>query len=107
MQSIGPAYILLFVDIMGASDAPQTYSPQELRQDLAALEAQIGRIHPDVEHSVRKADLARALSGLKAQLNRSMTRDEAWVALSVLNPVMADGHLVVTFPGGTGGGVRR
>jgi hypothetical protein len=90
-----------------AADAPQTFSPRELRQDLAELEAQIGRIHPDVEHSVRKAELARALSGVKARLDRSMTRDEAWVAMAALNPVMADGHLVVTFPGGTGAELKR
>jgi hypothetical protein len=90
-----------------AADTPQTFSPRELRQDLAELEAQIGRIHPDVEHSVRKAELARALSGVKAQLNRPMTRDEAWVALAALNPVMKDGHLVVTFPGGTSAELSR
>jgi hypothetical protein len=90
-----------------AADAPQTFSPQELRQDLAELEAAIGRIHPDVEHSVRKAELARALSGVKAGLDRSMTRDEAWVAMTALNPVMKDGHLVVTFPGGTSAELSR
>lgn len=91
----------------GATDAPQTFTAQELRQDLAELEAAIGRIHPDVEHSVRKADLARALAGVKARLNRPMTRDEAWVEMAALNPVMADGHMVVTYPGGTGAEISR
>ena len=90
-----------------ATDAPQTFSPQELRQDFAELEAAIGRIHPDVEHSVRKAELARALSGVKARLDRSMTRDEAWVTMAALNPVMADGHLVVTFPRGASAELSR
>jgi hypothetical protein len=107
MRSIGLVFVLLYTGFVGATDAPQTFSPQELRQDLAELEAQIGRIHPDVEHSVRKAELARALSGVKAQLNRPMTRDEAWVALAALNPVMKDGHLVVTFPGGTSAELSR
>lgn len=91
----------------GATEAPQTFSAQELKQDLAELEAAIGRIHPDVEHSVRKAELARALSRVRAQLDRTMTRDEAWVAMAALNPVMADGHLVVTFPGGSSAELNR
>jgi hypothetical protein len=107
MRSIGLVFVLLYTGFVGATDAPQTFSPQELRQDLAELEAAIGRIHPDVEHSVRKADLARALSELKARLNRPMTRDEAWVAMAALNPVMADGHLVVTYPGGSGAELNR
>jgi hypothetical protein len=107
MRSIGLVFVLLYAGFVGATDAPQTFSPQELRQDLAELEAAIGRIHPDVEHSVRKADLARALSELKARLNRPMTRDEAWVAMAALNPVMADGHLVVTYPGGSGAELNR
>src|SRR4029453_13715091 len=100
-------FLLLCAGFVGATDAPQTFSPQELRQDLAELEAEIGRIHPDVEHSVRKADLARALSDVRARLNRPMTRDEAWVAMAALNPVMADGHLVVTFPGGSSAELNR
>jgi hypothetical protein len=107
MRFIRLCLLLLLGGVAGATDAPQTFSPQELRQDLAELEAAIGRIHPDVEHSVRKADLARALSGVKARLDRSMTRDEAWVAMAALNPVLADGHLVVTFPGGTSAELSR
>jgi hypothetical protein len=107
MRFIRLCSLLLLGGVAGATDAPQTFSPQELRQDLAELEAAIGRIHPDVEHSVRKADLARALAGVKARLDRSMTRDEAWVAMAALNPVMADGHLVVTFPGGASAELGR
>jgi Periplasmic protease len=107
MRSICLVFILLYAGFAGATDAPQTFSPRELRQDLAELEAAIDRIHPDVEHSVRKADLARALSDVRARLNRPMTRDEAWVTLAALNPVMADGHLVVTFPGGSSAELNR
>ncbi|HET9447805.1 MAG TPA: S41 family peptidase [Steroidobacteraceae bacterium] len=99
--------LLVVVGQASGAEAPQTFSPQELRQDLAELEAQIYRIHPDVEHSVRKADLARALSGVRARLDRSMTREEAWVTLAALNPVMSDGHLVVTYPGGSGAEISR
>ena len=105
MRSIRLCLFLAFMHagaLASASEPPQTFSAQELRQDLAELETQIYRIHPDVEHSVRKADLARALSGVRARLDRSMTREEAWVTMAALNPVMADGHLVVTYPGGSG-----
>ncbi len=107
MRSTCLVFIALYAGFAGATDAPQTFSPQELRRDLAELEAAIDGIHPDVEHSVRKADLARALSEVKARLDRSMTRDEAWLAMAALNPVMADGHLVVTFPGGSGAELNR
>jgi hypothetical protein len=107
MRRIGPVLILLYAGLAGATDAPQTFSPRELRQDLAELEAAINRIHPDVEHSVRKADLERALSDVRARLNRPMTRDEAWLAMAALNPILADGHLVVTFPGGSGAELDR
>jgi Periplasmic protease len=99
--------LLHFCGTVDATEAPQAFSPEELRQDLAELQAQIGRIHPDVEHSVHRADLARALSGVKARLDRNMTRDEAWLAMAALNPVMADGHLVVTFPGGASAELSR
>lgn len=105
-QLLGLALVLARGEA-SAADAPQTFSPQELRQDLAEVQAQIERIHPDVEHSVRKADLARAVAGVKRRLDRSMTREEAWSAMAALNPVMADGHLVVTFPGGTGAEIQR
>ena len=36
-----------------------------------------------------------------------MTTDEAWKVLSGLNPVMADGHLTVLFPGGTAAEIQR
>jgi peptidase S41-like protein len=107
MRCIGLVCLLLCVGFVQATDAPQAFSAQELRQDLAELEAAIARIHPDVEHSVPKAELARALAGVRARLNRPMTGEEAWLTMAALNPVMADGHLVVTFPGGSSAELSR
>jgi hypothetical protein len=107
MRFIGLVFILLYAGLLGASDAPQTFSPQELRQDLAELAGAIDRTHPDVTHSVRRGDLDRALSGVRAQLDHAMTGNEAWLAMAALNPVMADGHLVVTFPGGSAAEIQR
>lgn len=90
-----------------AADVPLTFSPQLLREDLSALQAQIERIHPDVGHSVDKAVLAKAIAGVEKRLDRAMTAHDAWVVLSTLNPTLADGHLVVVYPGGSAAEVRR
>jgi hypothetical protein len=82
------------------ADEPQKFSPQQLRDDLSALEAGIERTHPDIEHSVDRETLARAIGDVKARLDHPMTRDEAWTVFTALNPVLADGHLSITFPGG-------
>jgi hypothetical protein len=59
-------------------------------------------------HAVRgQAELARALSGVKARLTRPMDRDAARAELTALNPIMADGHMAVTFPGGASAEISR
>ena len=90
-----------------AADLPPTFSPQQLRDDLSALQAQIERIHPDVGHSVDKAVLAQAIAEVEKRLDRDMTAHDAWVVMSTLNPTLADGHLVVAYPGGTAAEMRR
>jgi hypothetical protein len=97
----------LIVTCAHGAEAPPTFSPERLREDLASLEATLARIHPDLAHSVDRATLTRAIAGVDAQLTRPMTRDEAWAEFSALNPVLADGHLVVTYPGGVGAELAR
>jgi hypothetical protein len=82
------------------TQAPQTFTAAQLREDLDALEAALARVHPNIAHSVAAPQLTQALANMRARLDRPMTRDEAWVAMSTLNPVFADGHLVVALPGG-------
>jgi hypothetical protein len=101
------SYLFLLPESEAAAAEPQPFSVRQLREDLAELQAIIERTHPDVEHSVRKAVLSRALAGVKSRLDRPMNRDEAWVAMAALNPVMADAHMAITFPGGIGGELRR
>jgi hypothetical protein len=107
LRLLAPLSVLLFAACTARADGPQIFSPQQLRQDLAELEAAIGRTHPDIEHSIGKAELKRALAGVRATLNRPMTRDEAWVAISALNAAMADGHLSIGYPGGTSAELSR
>lgn len=89
------------------ADAPQTFSPQQLQDDLSALESAIERTHPDIGHSVDAATLARAIGAVRARLDHPMTRDEAWTVFAALNPVLADGHLSITFPGGSVAELQR
>jgi Peptidase family S41 len=99
-KAAGCGILLLACAAHGHGQAAPTLSPQQLRDDLSALEAAIERSHPDIEHSVDARTLAHAINDVRARLDRPMTRDEAWAAFAALNPVLADGHLSITFPGG-------
>src|SRR5262245_54019505 len=99
--------LLLILTAHVYADEPQKFSPQQLQDDLAALEAAISRVHPDITHSVAPQTLARAIGDLKARLDRPMTSDEAWNEFTALNPVLADGHLAITFPGGAVAEMQR
>jgi hypothetical protein len=86
---------------------PQVFTSEQLREDLAVVEAGIARVHPDVSHSVDPQKLAHGIAQLRAKLDQPMTAHAAWVAMSTLNPLFADGHLVLTYPGGTAGELKR
>lgn len=75
-----------------------TIDPVDLQADLRIALDTIERLHPDLSHSVTKADLEQAAEKVSEQLTRPMTQDEAWAALAQLNPIMADGHLFVGLP---------
>jgi len=81
---------------VAAQDAQ--FSPQQLRQDLAVIEAEIRNKHPNLGHSTDEAKLARSLRALEPRLDAPLSRDAAWRAFATLNPVFADGHLFVGFP---------
>ena len=89
------------------SQQPATFTPEQLRQDVAAIEAAIERTHPDIAHSVDPAVLGRAIEDVRAKLDHPMSAGEAWTVLSRLNSVMADGHLAVVYPGGTANEIRQ
>jgi hypothetical protein len=87
--------------------APATFTPEQLRADLSELEAGLDRIHPDVTHSVDRQSLARAMADVRARLDHPMTAHEAWTVMSSLNAVMSDGHLAVSYPGGSAAELQR
>ena len=89
---VGPGLWLLAWSFAAQSQEPATFTPEQLRADLASIESALDRTHPDVSHSVDPAVLARAIDDVRSKLDRPMTADEAWRVISGLNPVMADGH---------------
>src|SRR5688572_24043362 len=105
--AVGPGLCLLAWSLVAQSQEPVTFTPEQLRADLASIESALERTHPDVSHSVDPAVLARAIDDVRSKLDRPMTADEAWKVMSGLNPVMADGHLTVLFPGGTAAEIQR
>jgi len=104
---LAPGLCLLAWSFVAHSQEPVTFTPEQLRADLASIESALERTHPDVSHSVDPAVLARAIDDVRSKLDRPMTSEEAWKLMSGLNPVMADGHLTVLFPGGTAAEIQR
>jgi hypothetical protein len=102
-----PGVCLLAWAFAAHSQEPVTFTPEQLRADVAAIGSALERTHPDVAHSVDPAVLARAMDDVRSKLDRPMTADAAWKIMSGLNPVMADGHLTVLFPGGTAAEIQR
>jgi hypothetical protein len=89
------------------SQQPAIFTPEQLRQDVTAIEEAIARTHPDIAHSVDPAMLGRAIEDVRAKLDHPMGAAEAWTVFSRLNSVMADGHLAVTYPGGATNEIRQ
>lgn len=72
-------------------------SADALRADVAFIRATIARVHPDPGFSVDPDELAHALDAITANTPAEMTQDAAWRRLSLLNPVLADGHLFLGY----------
>jgi hypothetical protein len=92
------AVCLVVLSPCSAVAMERQWSPQALREDLRTLEDTIRSIHPDLKHSTGDAALSVAIDEIRTQLDRPMTRDEAWKTFSLLNPQLADGHLFVGLP---------
>lgn len=80
-----------------ASHAAQRYTTQQIDADLDALEAGIAATHPDPSHSVDPARFERAVGALRQRAAAGLDRDAAWREFSLLNPLLADGHLFVGY----------
>lgn len=91
-------FVLWFAAFCGLCALPAAaLSPQQWQADLAAAEAAIQAIHPDLAHSADAAQLQRRLRELRRQLDRPLDRDQGWRLLATLNPLLADAHFCVCY----------
>jgi len=74
------------------------FTPEQLRADLRFVQESIANTHPDTGFSADAEQLRQAYRRIDAQLDKPMTRDQAWRVMATLNPVFADAHLVLTQP---------
>ncbi|MBN6151954.1 hypothetical protein JR065_16540 [Xanthomonas sp. AmX2] len=94
------ALVLIVVAALASvpvSHAAQRYTTQQIDADLDALEAGIAATHPDLSHSVDPARFARAVGALRQRGSSGRDRDAVWREFSLLNPLLADGHLFVGY----------
>lgn len=103
LRSLGALVLvpLLWLSVCrsGVSAAePALLSPEQLREDLRAMQGAILSTHPQPEHSVDTVAMARAFADVRTALDHPMDRDEAWRVFATLNPTLADGHLFVGYP---------
>ncbi|MGO1070808.1 S41 family peptidase [Lysobacter sp. CA199] len=78
--------------------AAERLSVQQLQQDLDVVAATLREQHPDLAHSIAPAELDRALADLRGDLRRPLTREQAWLRLARLNPLLADAHVSIGYP---------
>jgi hypothetical protein len=75
-----------------------TYSPAQLKEDLAAIQSHMALIHPDPGFAGQGPHIAQAVAQVERQLARPLSRDQAWATLATLNPAFADAHMQIVVP---------
>jgi hypothetical protein len=78
-----------------AENEPE-FSAQDLQADFRFMRDEIDRIHPDPGLFTSRETLRKAYEQVDAQLQKPMTRDQAWRVLAKLNPLFADAHMSVS-----------
>lgn len=94
------AVSLLCITQPVAAGAPSetTYPPAALQADLRFLRDAIETTHPDPGLFVSREKLRKTYDDVERNLQHPLTRDQAWRALAVLNPVYADAHMFIVDP---------
>ena len=82
------------INVPSAHNEPE-FSAQDLQADLRFMREEIDRIHPDPGLFTSRETLRKAYDQVDAQLQKPMTRDQAWLVLAKLNPLFADAHMLV------------
>ncbi len=98
-KSLGMLLVVMsaFLHPCLAATNTQSFTPQQVHQDIDSIVAGIRATHPDISHSVGPAEFESAVRSLRKRIDRDLTRDEVWRELATLNPVLADGHLFVGY----------
>ena len=90
-----------------ASEA--SIAPEALRADLQLALKEVRGRHPDLGSVVDEHALATEVVRIERkidEIDRPLSRTEAWALLTRLNPVFADGHLLIGLPGWRGEAAR-
>jgi hypothetical protein len=96
--------LFLIANLVGAASAtvaePATprFTAEQVRQDLDFIKQAISENHPDPGFSANPQAVDDTYRVLRAGIHNGMTQDDAWRLLARLNPVLADGHLLVGYP---------
>ena len=82
-----------------AASAPATFTPAELRADLAELKRALHEMPPNLNRTADPSQFERAIRKIESGLENSppLDRDAVWRLFATLNPSLADGHLLVGF----------
>jgi len=84
--------------VQAAATAPPTFTPEQLRADVAALATALRDMPPDLAHTTDPKKVMEALGDLERQIGtKPLDRDAAWRLFATLNPLLGDGHLFVGF----------
>jgi C-terminal processing protease CtpA/Prc len=89
---------LALVGLAGPSSASAQVTDTQLREDLATWQTWLGDTHPDLAHSTDMDALATAIANIGNTNVGDLTRREAWLALSALNPLYQDAHTGLVVP---------
>ncbi|MES2316140.1 MAG: S41 family peptidase [Pseudomonadota bacterium] len=90
---------LSFQVVPSVAQVPQgeiKFTPAQLQEDFAFLKKSIGRVHPDLSYSADMGKLDQAYKTAEQELQKPLTRNQAWRALASLNPVFSDAHMQVS-----------
>ena len=81
-----------------AQEPAETITADALRADVQEWRNWFFATHPDPSFSVDVDLLQARFAAVAASLEGEYSRREAWLALSILNPVFNDGHIAIRAP---------
>ncbi|MDG2536830.1 S41 family peptidase [Dyella jiangningensis] len=77
--------------------AQKQLSTDQLRQDLAYAMDSIRATHPDPSHSMDEVAFNEQEEQMAKDVRGPLDIDQAWRVFAKLNPIMADGHLLIGY----------